>query len=232
SFGAGYFINRGFLNGPFCPIYGFGAILTLWGLQSVNGSVASVFIGGMIITSSLEYITSFAMEKLFHSKWWDYSDKKYNINGRVCLLNSTLFGLLCLFLQFDIHPFIYQLVNFHSYDFKMGFTCALMIYFSVDCTITVRSILGLNKRASVIGKIKNELMDAYELFNEKLELEQFFKLMQDKEIQDERIKDLKQKLSEGNIFEKRLLKAFPQISSKRHNDSLSEIKNFLKNKKN
>ncbi|HBB29668.1 MAG TPA: hypothetical protein DC000_10580, partial [Clostridiales bacterium] len=82
------FINRGFLNGPLCPIYGFGALIVIFFLTPFKDSIFLVFIFGLIVTSTLEYFTSYAMEKLFHSKWWDYSNNRFNINGRVCLLNS------------------------------------------------------------------------------------------------------------------------------------------------
>ncbi|HHY52695.1 MAG TPA: putative ABC transporter permease, partial [Clostridiales bacterium] len=76
------FINRGFLNGPYCPIYGFGALIVIVTLRSVE-NVVLLFLMAAVLTSTLEYITSWGMEKLFHARWWDYSHKKWNINGRV-----------------------------------------------------------------------------------------------------------------------------------------------------
>lgn len=111
------------------------AVSTLVLLQFLPSSATSVFLGGIVITSTLEYITSWIMEKLFNTHWWDYSKRSFNIKGRVCLLNSTLFGLLCLFLYFDLHPIISSLVAFFNYYFKVGFLFAfsfilLLTYFS------------------------------------------------------------------------------------------------------
>ena len=86
-------VNRGFLNGPLCPVYGFGAltvILAFW--REPDISPWNLFFSSMVLTCTLEYITSWAMEKLFHARWWDYSEYRYNINGRVCLLGALAFG--------------------------------------------------------------------------------------------------------------------------------------------
>ena len=84
--------KRGFLNGPICPIYGHGAIVVLLALDGGCDSPVLTFFLGAVLTSLVEYVTSYAMEKLFHMRWWDYSRYRFHINGRVCLLNSTLFG--------------------------------------------------------------------------------------------------------------------------------------------
>lgn len=228
SFLSGKFINRGFINGPFCPIYGFGALLILYLLKPVSTSPFLVFVCGMVITSTLEYITSILMEYMFNARWWDYSDKKYNIHGRVCLQNSAMFGVLCVFTEFDIHPRIAGLINSVSLDFKMGFMVALLMYFTVDFVVTVYTVLGLNKKVSIIGKIKQELTEAYELMSEKLELEQIIQQLQEKEaMRDERVRFLKEKVNNSGLFERRLLKAFPQVSFKKNNESLTEIKKKL-----
>ena len=99
-------INRGFLNGPVCPVYGVGALIIIIGCWSYRDSMIGVFISGMILTSMLEYITATILEKLFHAKWWDYSNHKCNINGKVCLLNSTMFGIMSVFVVEFLHPFI------------------------------------------------------------------------------------------------------------------------------
>ena len=89
-------VNRGFLSGPVIPIYGIGALLILFCLLRYYDDPVVVFVFGIIITSCLEYFTSFILEKIFHNKWWDYSNKRYNLNGRICLRNSFAFGVLLL----------------------------------------------------------------------------------------------------------------------------------------
>ena len=100
------FINRGFLEGPYCPIYGWGALIVIFALTPLRDYPPLLFLGAMIFTSVLEYVTSWLMEKLFHSKWWDYSERPFNLNGRICLLNSFLFGVMGLVVMYVVHPFI------------------------------------------------------------------------------------------------------------------------------
>ena len=96
--------KRGFLNGFLCPIYGHGALLVLYALHGGFRNPFLTFLFGALLTSALEYFTSWVMEKLFHMRWWDYSHYKFQINGRVCLLNSTCFGLACVLLCHVVHP--------------------------------------------------------------------------------------------------------------------------------
>ena len=87
------FVNRGFLNGPLCPIYGTGAVLASLLLGGLSGHPVLLFLVSALGASVLEYATSWAMERLFHARWWDYTDFRFNLNGRVCLLGAVVFGL-------------------------------------------------------------------------------------------------------------------------------------------
>lgn len=89
----GQFVNRGFLNGPVCPIYGFGMVFVIWALTPVTDNAFLLFVGGFVITTLLEGVTGFVLEKLFHAKWWDYSSEPFNIGGYVCL-KFSICGLL------------------------------------------------------------------------------------------------------------------------------------------
>ena len=103
--------KRGFLNGPLCPIYGHGALLVLLILRGGCGSPVLTFLLGGLLTTALEYVTSWAMEKLFHMRWWDYSNRFCNLGGRVCLLNSTLFGLASVALCHWLSPIVNGWIN-------------------------------------------------------------------------------------------------------------------------
>lgn len=87
-------VNSGFLYGPFCPIYGLGALIMYAFLSGYNDNPLHVFVIGFVILSIWEYIVAWAIEKVLHEKYWDYSNNKFNINGRVCLLNSLFWGIL------------------------------------------------------------------------------------------------------------------------------------------
>ena len=90
------YVNRGFLVGPYCPIYGFGTIFMITLLTRYLDDFIVLFIMSVVICSLLEYFTSYIMEKMFKARWWDYSDKKFHINGRICLSNCIAFGVLGL----------------------------------------------------------------------------------------------------------------------------------------
>ena len=87
------FTNRGFLFGPFCPIYAFGALFIIFMLSKYKSNPFLIFSFGLIGCSIIEFITSFIMEKIFNSKWWDYSKYKFHISGRICLINNLIFGI-------------------------------------------------------------------------------------------------------------------------------------------
>ena len=98
--------DRGFLIGPYCPIYGFSSILMLWFLSSYEDDPWVLFIMAIVLCTTVEYLTSLIMEKIFKVRWWDYTHMKFNLNGRVCLSNSVLFGALGLFLIYVLNPFV------------------------------------------------------------------------------------------------------------------------------
>ena len=106
----GKFINRGFLNGPWCPVYGFGASAVLACLLPLRGSVPLLFLGSLLVTSALEWLTGFVLEQLFHQRWWDYSDEPFNLNGYICLRFSLAWGLACLLVVDFIHPTVLWLI--------------------------------------------------------------------------------------------------------------------------
>ena len=105
------FIDRGFLIGPYCPIYGSGAITIIIYLTQYKENPLTVFLMGIILCSILEYFTSYIMEKLFNARWWDYSNDKYNLNGRICLKNSIIFGLAGIAVIYLTQPLINNIVS-------------------------------------------------------------------------------------------------------------------------
>ncbi|MFQ9473221.1 MAG: putative ABC transporter permease [Oscillospiraceae bacterium] len=100
----GRFVNRGFLNGPVCPVYGFGVVIVLWVLEPLRGNLLLLFLGSVALTSLLEWLTGFVLERLFHQRWWDYSQEPFNLGGYICLRFSIAWGLACLFVVKLLHP--------------------------------------------------------------------------------------------------------------------------------
>lgn len=110
----GRFINRGFLIGPWCPIYGFGTVLITLLLSRFTDDPLAVFALAMLLCGTLEYLTSYIMEKAFHARWWDYSAKKFNLNSRVCADTLIPFGLLGLGMIYFVKPYLFHLYGLMS----------------------------------------------------------------------------------------------------------------------
>ncbi len=153
-------VNRGFLYGPYCPIYGFGALMIIIFLKPFKRNFIVVFVLGMILASLLEYFTSWALEKLFSIKLWDYSKHRVNINGRVCLLNSTLFGIMGLLGVYLVDPFLAPLVMGMGTRWLHLAGVAVVFVFTLDTTVSVmhlksfqRSLMLLRERADEIRRM-------------------------------------------------------------------------------
>lgn len=148
----GKFINRGFLNGFFCPLYGFSAVLIIlsadWADAAFGTNTTSLFISillAVILVTALEYATGFVLEKIFHCKWWDYKNNFANIHGYICLQYSLLWGLLALLLLRVVHPVIARAVFVFPAPVK-GYAAALLcLYFLVDTTKSVIDALDLRE---------------------------------------------------------------------------------------
>ena len=150
----GHFVNRGFFYGPYIPIYGFGSLIALYPLLPFQNNPLIIFFLGSFLCSVMEYITSWVMEKLFHMRWWDYSYRKYNINGRVCLLNSTLFGLMLLALVYVVHPFAKHLVTSIPFVYIVCFLGVFTIGWSIDFVFT---LISLMRRKHVLEKMRADV---------------------------------------------------------------------------
>ena len=137
-------VNRGFLIGPYIPIYGSCAIVMLLLLHSVK-SPTILFLSCILIASIGEYLTSYIMEKVFHARWWDYSDYKFNLNGRICLINCLGFGVLGFILIKYLNNFFYNIYsNFNIITINILFYILITIF-----------IIDLIVSFNVIFKIKN-----------------------------------------------------------------------------
>ena len=177
------FVNRGFFIGPVVPIYGTGGILITILLTKYQSDPIVLFCMGVIVCSILEYLTSYIMEKIFKTRWWDYSNKKFNINGRICLSNLLLFGIMGLVMVYLINPFLMDILNKIDPILLKCVVSMVMVLFVIDVFVS----FSVTSKIKNIGKVV--LKDITEEINAKV-----------KEIL----------LSKGKLT-RRIIKAFPNF---------------------
>lgn len=161
----GKIVNRGFLNGPVCPVYGFGmlavcALLHFIPKNAATGevSVLGVFFGGMILATAVEFAAGYLLYHLFHARWWDYSDKPLNIGGYICPLYSVLWGIGCVIVVKYVHPLV-QSASDVGIPEKYGWPIMLVLYllYFIDLVATVLTVAGLNRKLKELDELDKSL---------------------------------------------------------------------------
>lgn len=146
------FVNRGFLYGPLCPIYGFGGMAILCLPTKILNSWGWLFLCSMVLATVVEYFTSWLLEKMFHTLWWDYSDKKFNLHGRVCLLNAILFGAMGILVVHFLEPLILYLIGLLN-DFWLSIVFdVIAVVLAIDLVSTVRKLVDFQ---TTMERLKN-----------------------------------------------------------------------------
>jgi uncharacterized membrane protein len=177
------FINRGFLIGPYCPIYGSGALLITLLLRRYLDDPAALFVMGVVICSVLEYGISYLMEKLFHARWWDYSTRRFNINGRICLNTMIPFGLLGVGIMYVLNPLLLRLYG-HLGDTALAALCGVLLaIFTADAAVSVVVLTHVRHDNRILDKDNTEEMAA----------------------------KVRQAIAQRGWAHRRLLNAFPQV---------------------
>lgn len=228
----GKFVNRGFLNGPYCPIYGCGVVIVVAILTPLKENFLILFAGSFLLTSVLEFITGFLLEKVFHNKWWDYSNKPFNIMGYVCLKFSIYWGLACTFIMDIVHPIIYKAIT--SIPFVVGVILLVIIMtgFTIDLCVTVSTILKFNRQlkllndvAAQIHKLSDEIGEnIYENVNNVIEKSEEFQETHAELI--EKVSETKEKISEKKAAYNEALKEKLQLREELNH----KYQNLLENK--
>ncbi|MBQ3471302.1 MAG: putative ABC transporter permease, partial [Clostridia bacterium] len=149
----GRFVNSGFLNGPICPIYGFGGVIVVLCLTPVQDNIPVLFICSAILTTGLELITGFALDKIFHTRWWDYTDKPFNIGGYICLQFMVAWGLVCVGLMKILHPPVIQLIRAVPFMLGVFLLIFVAVVFIADVVVTVITINHLANRLKIMDEI-------------------------------------------------------------------------------
>ena len=177
------FVNRGFLLGPICPIYGYSMVLLVLLIGTGDKDILSIFLKSILVCSVLEYFTSYFMEKIFKARWWDYSDKRFNINGRICLETMLPFGIMGTLALYFIQPKFRYLVSLLSFKLKVIIAITLLVIYILDNIISFK----------VMKKIKIQI---------KKQKEDNTKVIK---------KKVTEWINENSILYKHIVKAFPHF---------------------
>lgn len=239
------FVNRGFLNGPICPIYGVGVTLVIACLEAFQSNLLLLYISSVILVTVLEGVTGWAMDKLFHNKWWNYSKLPFNIGGYVCLLFSLIWGVACVFIVYFVHPLIHQVLSLIPHTAGIALIAILGIALLSDMIVTTSAIVKFNQYLELLKHITDEL----HAISNQIGAELYQNVMHVLDMQEssrQKLDDVKLEVSEEirmqivelktraqNLGEKvpkparRLLKAFPKLESRNYKAQLELFRQKL-----
>ena len=232
------FVNRGFLHGPLCPVYGFGGVVILMLPPSLYATWIPLFFASMILCTIVEYFVSWLMEKLFHTRWWDYSHYKIQLNGRICLLNSILFGFLGVVVIHFVYPLMIDLLNSLGQKVINVSGVIILTVLSVDIFFTVRKLVdfaNVMKKLKELGETLNSHYGQEEWFKKGSFIDMINSVI---ERAENRKEEFSQKILEkiDKVQNLRLpsvelfIKKFPSIKSTKYKDELNMIKEKIHQK--
>ena len=220
-------INTGFLIGPFCPIYGFGAIIMILFLDGFKNNILLLFFVSVIVLTLWEYVVGVLLEKLFHTKYWDYSDHKFNYKGRICLTNSIAWGILgVLFINY-IHPFIIRMLSYIDFIYVAVIACVIALILLVDAIISIIKVKNIKTTLEKIENINEQIKQKL------IELKDKEKTSANENLQN-LINNLKLRRDRTmrHLYKRayRLKKAFPAIDTKEFTEILNKKIEFKQRK--
>lgn len=209
----GEYQNRGFLSMPICPIYGFGVLMIAVFSRPIADKPLLLFVISLVLCTALELAVGLGMEKLFNTRWWDYSHEKFNYRGYICPKVSILWGLGCVLVIKVVQPLVETVVNHIPFNVGIIFICIMAVLIAIDLTASLCAVANLNKRLKQIDDIsalmlKGSIKIGEKLANETNEiLDKYEKLLAIRDRQTERF-----------------LRAFPNIRSVTHSESMEALK--------
>lgn len=236
----GKFVNRGFLNGPVCPIYGVGMLIVVLCLCNLRDRPLLLFLGSALLTTALEFVTGFVLERFFHDKWWDYSDMPFNIKGYVCLKFTILWGLAASFIIGAIHRFIYMLIEKTPFVLGVILLAVFSAAFIADFIVTLTALVKLPKKLKAMAEAERALRAVSDKIGENISDTTIAAKEKGEALAEEnkpRLEELKAEyekkkkefsaMLERNFVQRRIFKAFPNLKNGRYKaifDRISELK--------
>lgn len=255
----GVIVNRGFLNGPVCPVYGFGmiSVILIYNLIGSDNTFV-VFLEGVVFTTLIELIAGFVLDKCFHARWWDYSKMPLNLNGYICVGFSIIWGLAVVFVVKLVHVFIYKITSGFIPE-RIGWPILIALYavFILDATVTVLTLIGLNKKLSELDRISESIKHLSNRMTERIgntslntvqmaqqsavqaslakaeAQDRFEESLEAIELRRKELQEKYDNLRETIIRHRhygagRILNAFPDVKHRDYDRILSELKNRLR----
>ena len=236
----GKFVNRGFLNGPVCPIYGVGMLIVVLCLWNLRDRPLLLFLGSALLTTALEFVTGFVLERFFHDKWWDYSDMPFNIKGYVCLKFTILWGLAASFIIGAIHRFIYMLIEKTPFVLGAILLAVFSAAFIADFTVTLTALVKLPKKLKAMAEAERALRAVSDKIGENISDTTIAAKEKGEALAEEnkpRLEELKAEYEKKkkefsamlgrNFVHRRIFKAFPNLKNGRYKavfDRMNELK--------
>ena len=235
-------VNRGFLNGPVCPIYGFGMLAAVTALGPVRSSLPALFFGGALLATALELVGGWALKTLFHARWWDYSDKPFNLGGYICLRFSLLWGVGVAAVMRLLHPAVELLVGRLLTNLPGAVLLGVCTgMFAADLIVTLITVTGLMRQLGELERLTALLHKSSDLLTKQVG---GAALAADERISAGREKlegrtgaaraelEMRRDLLRAGILDRqlgaqRLLRAFPTLKSSRYEDALRTLRQEL-----
>lgn len=238
------FVNRGFLFGPVCPVYGTGGILILSLPQQLQNPVWVLYLAGVFFCSFVEYAVGFGLEKIFHTKWWDYSDQTITVkghiiplhlHGRVCLKNSILFGFLTVIVIKFVQPLIEKAMAYFSDTAIITISNILLVIFLVDIVVSVNKMVDFSVHIAKLKELGESLKDRYqnEAWFKGETLSEMFDSIRERSLKEKEkfSSALLEKIESVNSHNRHLesfVRRFPTMKSAQYKDSLIHLKKRIK----
>ena len=151
----GKFINRGFLNGALCPVYGIGFYCVIWLFRPFLDSFPMLFFGSAVVCTTVELIAGVILYAIFHLRWWDYSDYRLNFKGFICLRFAIYWGISCSLGMYMLHPAVLKVINYIPPVARLGLLLVMSVITAVDIIVTVTAIVGFNKKVRFLNSVSN-----------------------------------------------------------------------------
>lgn len=221
----GIFMNRGYFIGPYCPIYGVACVMNLYLLEGITSSFRIVLLSALTICA-IEYITSYVLEKLFGTRYWDYSYYPLNINGRISVVSGLFFGIVSLVLIKWLHPFTLHMLSHISMRSRIFAAIGFTLIFIFDAVFTVVSMCNLNKKCKELYDAWDEYVESgLDILNTKKESLDRFTIVRKGKNVVVKLKDVNKTFLE---LETRYFKVFPNLKHTKYGEIIDKLKDTIR----